>query len=250
MKKFSLCLLFPFLLFSCRNTKKNLVPIYHIKNINQNVDNRNYHLLYEADGDILNTMLKKKASFPLAVYSKTCSDTCSTFLYTIYSIVNEQNLFLPYMTSENYSTIHSDVLPGVKGNALIFFYEGKPYRQFDFQDTGSDQDVFSLVEKYTYDTKRYLHAAIVCNLDKDVPTYTFTEETETSFLTFDSDDKSRTLYLSLSLTTDFGAEFQTYQNEAYQAIYPFMGVSSLTPSFFKRTGIEKEDLENRSSYLH
>lgn len=249
MKKSVLAFLLAFSLFSCQKEKKNLIPLYHLENINLTENGQKYHLLYEENEKSLSMMLDKKASFFLAVYAKSCTDTCSTFLYILYSFVNEQNLFLPYIPLEAYSGIESDLLPTLKGNALIFFFEGKPYRQFDFDDPDLDSDVGTLIEEYTYDTKKNIHVAIKQDLSKEVPTYTFQEETETSILTFDPKIPTKTLYLNLSLTSDFSKELKTHPSEEYQAIYPYQNTTSLTDTFYQRTGIIKEDLENRSSYL-
>ncbi len=249
--KFILPLLF--ILPSCKESKTK-IPLYHIEGINFKIDKKYYHLLYSLDKDVLSLLVDKQASFFLSIYSESCSDSCSMFDASLYAFANSNDVFIPYMNKSIYDTIKSSILPSIKENAILFFQEGKLFKQVDIrEDNVSIEKVKEIIETYTYDTKLKIVTPFIKDTsDNLINCFKFSnyDLSNESIIYPEISSSDKTLFLDIKRTLSFKDIQSSYTDTSkINDIYLYDDINSLTSDFYSSLNIKKEELENSSSYI-
>ncbi len=249
--KFILPLLF--ILPSCKESKTK-IPLYHIEGINFKINKKYYHLLYSLDKDALSLLIDKQASFFLSIYSESCSDSCSMFDASLYAFANSNDVFIPYMNKSIYDTIKSSILPSIKENAILFFQEGKLFKQVDIrEDNVSIEKVKEIIETYTYDTKLKIVTPFIKDTsDNLINCFKFSnyDLSNESIIYPEISSSDKTLFLDIKRTLSFKDIQSSYTDKSkINDIYLYDDINSLTSDFYSSLNIKKEELENSSSYI-
>lgn len=242
-----------FILPSCKGNKTK-IPLYHIEGINFKVDKKYYHLLYSLDKVVLSLLIDKQASFFLSIYSESCSDSCSMFDASLYAYANSKNAFIPYMNKNIYDTIKSSSLPSIKENAILFFQEGKLFKQVDIsEDNVSIENVKEIIESYTYDTKlKIVTPFIKDTFDNLINCFKFSnyDLSNESIIYPEISSSDKTLFFDIKRTLSFKDIQSSYTDTSkINDIYLYDDINSLTSDFYTSLNIKKEELENSSSYI-
>lgn len=249
MNKFLIFGALPFLLFSCEKNKTNRIPIYHIDSINYK-EERNYHLLYSMDNETLLSLKEKKASFFVCIYQRSCSSNCTIFDYSLYSKANEADFLIPYIDKENYDLLPKDTFPSVHENAILFFEKGTLIQQTEITEKNvSIEEVSKIIDAYTYDSGIKIVTPIEKEEDSSLDSFSFSVEKDEkgkSYHSYLKTMKKPVLFLNTEKTEDFSL---IQEKTDYSSLYLYKGNDSLTSTFFEKTGIKKEELEQSSSYL-
>lgn len=252
MKKLNFILPFILIFSSCKKENKKVIPLYHIDGINYKIDKKSYHLLYNLEKDVFLNLINKEASFYLAIYSESCSSSCSMFDISLYTLANTNSIFIPYMNKTVYDTISNTNCPTLKENAILFYNNGSLYSYIDITEDNVDStSVKNIIESKTYDSNLNIVTPFIKNIDdKIVNCFTFTKENKDDsniiYPNYSTHDK--TLYLDCNRTDDYSV-IQSNANPEYKNIYLYFGLDYLTDNFYSKTNIKKEDLINSSSYI-
>ena len=242
MKRKSLLLILSVLLSSCSNAAKKRIPLYHLSGINYRTESY-HHLLFHLDGETLLSLKKKKASFFFAVYSKSCSESCSVFDYSLYQVASTNNTVVPYIEKERYDLLNPD-FPYAKENAIFFYEKGNLLKQIDIDETKvSMEKVNQIIQKWTYDGMTYIandfktdENALLDSYTISMPDSSFTKKIERPALLLRNEE-----------TNNYG---EIQKQKGIRSILFYQSADDFSEEFYQKNGLKKEELlESPSDYL-
>lgn len=240
MAKKHLLMVLSVLLSSCQAQESRRIPLYHLSGINYRSD-RYHHLLLHLNSDTLRSLKEKKASFFFAVYSRSCSESCSVFDYSLYQLASRNDAVVPYIEKESYDLLNPD-FPLAKENAILFYEKGTLLKQVDIDESNVFMDkVGDIILENTYDEMTYI--ANDFSLDESASLDSYTIRMPDS--SFSKQIEAPSLFLRHWDIEDYS---KIQSRKGIRNILFYRSADDFPEEFYQKNSIKKEELETSSSY--